>query len=481
MLQPAQNQPSGTQMPSSATSVTQTDKDIKRMEAGAPSSSSVSTVVADANVEQKEEEAAGANTLGELEKKETLMSIRSPAAFPDGGFQAWACTFGAFCCLFCSFGWINVIGIFQGYYQQNQLKEYSPSTVSWVGSLEIFCMFSGGAVVGKFYDAYGPRYIVLLGTFLHVFGIMMASISTEFYQLALSQGICSAIGASLIFYGAMSSVSTWFYKRRAFALGITASGSSLGGVIFPIMIRRLIVTVGFGWSMRITAFLILFMMVFANLTVRSRLPPKGMTPWVLSEFISPFKELPYASIVVGGFLFFFGMFLPFNYLPVYAQRNGMSDDLSNYLVAILNASSIFGRIIPGYIGDKMGRFNMMVLITYASGILVFALWIPGTGNIPTIIFAALYGFTTGAFVSLIPALAAQISDIREIGVRNGAMFAVVSVAALTGNPIGGALVSTYDGGYLELQIFAGAVIMAGSTAFLTARWSLSGWKIRAKV
>jgi len=183
-------------------------------------------------------------------------------------------------------------------------------------------MFSGGAVVGKFYDAYGPRYIVFLGTFLHVFGIMMASISTEFYQLALSQGICSAIGASLIFYGAMSSVSTWFYKRRAFALGITASGSSLGGVIFPIMIRRLIVTVGFGWSMRITAFLILFLMVFANLTVRSRLPPKGMTPWVLSEFISPFKELPYSSIVVGGFLFFFGYVsrsllpsLPFSQTP----------------------------------------------------------------------------------------------------------------------------------------------------------------------
>jgi len=166
---------------------------------------------------------------------------------------------------------------------------------------------------------------------------------------------------------------------------------------------------------------------------------------------------------------------------VYAQRNGMSADMSSYLVAILNASSIFGRIIPGYIGDKVGRFNMMVLITYASGILVFALWIPGTGSVPTIFFAALYGFTTGAFVSLIPALTAQISDIREIGVRNGAMFAVVSVAALTGNPIGGALVSKYDGGYLGLQIFAGTTIVAGSTAFLAARWSLSGWKIRAKV
>jgi len=175
------------------------------------------------------------------------------------------------------------------------------------------------------------------------------------------------------------------------------------------------------------------------------------------------------------------MFLPFNYLPLYAQRNGMSAELANYLVAILNAASIFGRIIPGYLGDKVGRFNMMVLITYASGMLVLVLWIPGTGNTATIIFSALYGFTTGAFVSLIPALSAQISDIRHIGVRTGGMFGVVSIAALTGNPIGGVLIDKYDGGYLGLQIFAGSAIMAGSTAFLAARWVVSGGKLKAKV
>lgn len=40
-------------------------------------------------------------------------------------------------------------------------------------------------------------------------------------------------------------------------------------------------------------------------------------------------------------------------------------------------------------------------------------------------------------MSLAPALIAQISDIRQIGVRTGSMFMVVSVAALVGTPIGG--------------------------------------------
>jgi MFS family permease len=69
-------------------------------------------------------------------------------------------------------------------------------------------MFFGGAFIGKFFDAYGPRYILLLGTFMHVFGIMMASISYKYWHFVLSQGICSAVGASMIFYPAVSCVST---------------------------------------------------------------------------------------------------------------------------------------------------------------------------------------------------------------------------------------------------------------------------------
>ncbi|KAF8250049.1 MFS general substrate transporter [Wilcoxina mikolae CBS 423.85] len=478
MSQLYQSQPNA-QPPSTATSVTLEAERIKQIEAGSVVSTSTSTGEVVAGEVSKEDATEG--HVEELEKQETYVSQHNPRAFPDGGLKAWLCVFGAFCCLFCSFGWINAVGIFQSYYQSNQLKAYSPSSIAWISGLETFFMFFGGAIVGKMFDAYGPRYILLLGTFLHVFGLMMASISHEYWHFVLSQGICSAVGASMIFYPAVGSVSTWFYKRRAFALGITASGSSLGGVIFPIMIRRLIVHVGFGWSMRITAFLILAMMVIANLTLVSRLSPQGATPWTICEFTRHFKDFPYTLMVCASFLFFFGMFLPFNYLPLYGLRHDMSVDLANYLISILNAASIFGRIIPGYIGDKIGRFNMMVMISYLSTFLVFALWTPSTGSIPIILFAALYGFSTGAFVSLAPALVAQISDIREFGVRSGALFAVVSFGALTGNPIAGALVSKYDGGFRGAQIFAGSMLMGASALFLATRWKLAGSKLKTKV
>ncbi len=261
----------------------------------------------------------------------------------------------------------------------------------------------------------------------------------------------------MIFYPAMTSTTTWFFKKRAFALGVMAAGSSLGGVIFPIMVERIIARSGFGWAMRASAFLILGLLIYANFTIKSRLPPMPK-PWRLLDFVTPFKELPFFLTVFASFLFFFGMFLPFTFIILSAEHDGMSVSLAGYLLAILNAVSVFGRTLPGFIADKVGRYNTMIVTTFLSTILVLALWLPARGNVPYILFAAFYGFTSGAFVSLAPALIAQISDIRQIGVRSGSMFMVISFAVLVGNPIGGALVVAEGGSYTHLQIFGGVSV-----------------------
>ncbi|RDL31922.1 uncharacterized protein BP5553_09324 [Venustampulla echinocandica] len=401
----------------------------------------------------------------------------NPADFPDGGLEAWLVVLGGWCSLFCSFGWINCIGVFQEYYQTNLLSQYSPSTVSWIPSLEVSMMFLGGPIFGKVFDTFGPRYLLLIGTFFHVFGLMMASLSTEYYQFLLSQGMCSSLGASAVFYASMSSVGTWFFKNRAAAFGVMASGSSLGGVIFPIFVSKLIPQIGFPWTMRAAAFMILGMLGIANFTVKSRLTPKPKK-FDIMEFITPLREPAFALICAASFLFFFGTFLPFNYIILQAQKHGMSNNLSVYVVSILNAASIFGRILPGIFADRIGRFNVMIMTTGFSAIIVFALWLPSASNAPIIVFALLYGFSSGAFVSLAPSLLAQISPIREIGVRSGTLFAIVSIAGLTGNPIGGALLSKDHGDFLYLQIFCGATMTAGTLVFVASRWVQCGFKMK---
>jgi MFS family permease len=91
------------------------------------------------------------------------------------------------------------VGIFQSYYEFGPLKDYDSSTISWIPSLEIFFLFFLGPAVGFLFDKYGPTPLILVGTFLHVFGLMMASLATEYYQFLLAQGVCSAIGLSFLY------------------------------------------------------------------------------------------------------------------------------------------------------------------------------------------------------------------------------------------------------------------------------------------
>jgi len=438
----------------------------------------------------------------DLEKANSTTDVTAPgpmdpSSFPDGGLKAWLVVFGGACRLSVSFGWINCkspihlfhncnlltmttgIGVFQAYNQTALLSSYSPSTIAWISSIEAFMMFALGPIFGFVYDSHGPRLLLLFGSFCHVFGLLMASISASYYQILLSQGICSAMGASAIFYAATCAVCTWFFHHRALALGIIAAGSSVGGVIFPILVEHLLPKIGFPWTMRVAAFAILGILIIANVTLKSRLPPTPH-PFVFGAFIKPLREPPFALMVLGSFFLFFGFFLPYNFVILQAEAIGMSRSLSAYLVAILNGASIFGRTIPPYLADRRGRFNVTIIMTVFSGIICLAIWLPSESNAPVIVFIALYGFSSGAVVSVAQACVAQIGDIREFGLRNGVLWAIAGITALCGNPIGGALLAD-EAGFVHLEIFTGVMILVGTLGWLAVRWSLVGWRIWVKV
>lgn len=102
------------------------------------------------------------------------------------------------------------------------------------------------------------------------------------------------------------------------------------------MVSRLIDEVGFGWAMRISAFLILALLTFANLTIRSRITPHAK-PLSLGDFTNPFKEPAFVLAVIGNFLFGFGVFIPVTYIVVQATADGMGQNLAQYLVPLINA------------------------------------------------------------------------------------------------------------------------------------------------
>lgn len=118
----------------------------------------------------------------------------------------------------------------------------------------------------------------------------------------------------------------------------------------------------------------------------------------------------------------------------------------------------------------------MIGVALLSTLVTLAVWIPArTSSAGVVVFTALFGFASGGFVSLMPTLIAQISDIRQIGVRTGVAMAVMSFGALTGSPIAGAIVQSQDGGYVGLQVFCGLCMGVSAVVFVFARGAYGGW------
>ena len=77
----------------------------------------------------------------DVETADTSPATKEVDGFSDGGLSAWLTVFGAFLALFCSFGQMNAFGTFQSWYTTHQLRDLHPSTVAWIGSVQLWVFF----------------------------------------------------------------------------------------------------------------------------------------------------------------------------------------------------------------------------------------------------------------------------------------------------------------------------------------------------
>lgn len=196
-----------------------------------------------------------------------------------------------------TWGFINTFGVFQTYYVTALGRP--PSDISWIGSIQIFLLFFIGTLTGRVTDAGYFRPVLLLGSAFQVVGIFTSAQATQYWQLFLSQGICMGIGNGCLFCPTMAVLSTYFARKRMFAIGVAACGAATGGLVFPSMARELLPGVGFAWTMRAIGFIQLASLVVANAVLRTRIPPRrtgALVDW------AAFKELEYTFYAVGSFL-----------------------------------------------------------------------------------------------------------------------------------------------------------------------------------
>ncbi|KAJ5179189.1 hypothetical protein N7492_002399 [Penicillium capsulatum] len=434
------------------------------------------------DVEQK----VFADTSAAQDAEHANASVEAPAASPDKdpelifdtGLLSWLQVLGSFFCFFNSWGIINTWGAYQTYYEQDLLAGTSSSSIAWIGSLQSFLLMLIGVITGPLFDAGYFRGLLSFAAVMLPFGLMMTSLATKYWHLILAQGICVGMAAGCLFIPSVAILPQYFRRKRGFANGLAASGSSIGGVIYPIMFNQLQQKVGFPWATRALGFLCFGTICFSLSIMRVRFQPKDKRKLYQ---LGAFKEPAFCLFAAAMFLGFLGFYNFLFYVQSYAIETGIVDNnLGFYLLSMLNAASTFGRIGPNFIADHTGPLNMLTPAVTVTSILAFV-WIRVHTVPGIIVLAVLYGFFSGGFVSLPPVVMATMTpDVRDLGTRLGMLFAIISIGLLIGTPIGGAILNdTHQ--YLGVQLFTACCLIAAAVLMGFLRFVRSGLRVKAKV
>ncbi|GLA29760.1 hypothetical protein AnigIFM63604_011053 [Aspergillus niger] len=397
-------------------------------------------------------------------------------SFPEGGKQGWLCVFGSFMGLTGSLGLVNSIGTFQAFLETHQLVQYGSGSTGWIFGTFTFLTFFCGIQIGPIFDACGPRYLVFSGSLLVMAMMISLGFCTEFWQFFLSIGVAGGIGTSLIFTPAIAAIGHFFWEKRGLATGIAAGGGSVGGVIFPLVLESLFDKTGFAWATRVVALLCLVCLATGCLLITSRLPTKPFSRENIAPDLKILKEPGFLLTTLSVFFIEWGLFVPISYISSYALTDGVNQRLSYQLLAILNAGSFFGRLVPGYMADFIGRFNTLIITVALCLVCNCCFWLPAEGNVPLLItYCCLFGFSSGSNISLTPVCIGQLCRTEHYGRYYATAYTVVSISTLTGVPIAGEILTRCGGNYWGLILFTICCYAAGLGCAIGVKIIHCGW------
>ncbi|CCH44299.1 Riboflavin transporter [Wickerhamomyces ciferrii] len=439
------------------------------------------------------------SAIHEINENESISLLDEDLEFPEGGLKANLVVFGSFMGLVPVFGMLNSAGAIEAYVSSHQFAKAGASVVSWIFSINIFIAFSSSIFSGSFFDRNGARAPMSIGAVLFSAGLFATGNAKNVYQFVLAFGVVNGLGLGMMMSPLIGVVSHYFKRNRATALSCASTGGSIGGIVFPLILRSLYPKVGFKWALRIVSFICLFCFAFSLIFVKERFSnkieaddeeeeqPKSTK---LRKFIKIYllDIFDYKSLLEAKFVFCTLavalsesslMVIIINF-PSYAIKRGFSENTSYLLITIVNTTGVLGRYIPAYIADKfLGRFNVVILTLIGCLLVSFILWLPFGYSLKILYsYAALYGFCSGSILSLSPVCCGQISRTDQFGKRFSTMYLIVSLVMLICIPIGGAVIG--DGSidrYNKMIIYAGMLNVGGIISYFMCRYSCVGLKL----
>ena len=333
------------------------------------------------------------------------------------------------------------------------IEQFGWSRALTAGAMSLQRMESGGVspFVGWFIDKFGPRNVMLFGTFLTALGFILLSRIQELWQfyaafLVLTLGL--SFGTFLI---VTTAVANWFVENRSKALSFTMAGSGLGGVLVPVVIW-LIATTDWRTGLVVVGIGCLAVGIPVSFVMRSRpedyglLPDGASLPEYSGNQTPSSDSTPRRSALSGEVTLttrealksrvfwqlaiamgVSGMVISASIHQIPAITSfGISRNVAGFAILGVSIFSVVGRLGSGFFGDRLDKRQVIAvaLLFQFIGTMVFAF----TSEIwHLVVFVITWGFGFGASIPVRFALIADLFGRRHYGSIMGTLMTTSAV------------------------------------------------------
>jgi MFS family permease len=405
----------------------------------------------------------------------------------------------SFLLTFTACGLNFAFGVYQELYETSEGPFHgnvSPAKIDLIGTLAVSLMTIGAPFASAWTRMYSPRTVTLFGGILFAVANILASFGTNLWLFILTQGFLLGCGTCLSYIPAVTVAPGWFDQRRGLAMGIILSGTGVGGVAWAPLLRYLNATIGFRNTMRATGVLSFSLILLSSLVLkwehtadlqhrrenetRARRQRRFDIPLANWNIV---RSRTFVAQATGAILQAAAYYTPIYFFSSYARTLGYSDIAGANFIALSNASSACGKIFLGFLADRYGRLNALVLCTVISAVSTIGLWLPSSvlqnqhfSRGLFLAFSSIYGVTAGAYVSLFPTALAEQFGVQNFASINGLLYMLRGIGTLIGTPVAGSFIHRHSGvsshlasGFERMSIMVGCLLMGASMAVSWAR------------
>lgn len=324
---------------------------------------------------------------------------------------------------------------------------------------------------GRAQDKFGPRLVALLGGILFGTGLIASGFAKSPAVMVLTFGVIGGIGIGLGYSATTPCAIKWFHSsKKGVISGIVVSGVGLAPVYIAPLTAYFLKLYGIQQTFIILGVIALVAIVIFSLILKN--PPADFIPAQQSDTkkavtraSNNFSWVEMLKTKQFYFLWLIYLLSATAGLMLIAHMASIAGTQAAWkagfvLVVVLSAFNALGRVIIGFLSDKIGRKSSMVVVflVQAVNMFVFASYT----SIPLLILgAAIAGLAYGSLFSLMPSVTADFFGVKNLGVNYGLVFSGWGIAAIIG-PILGGLVVVKSGTYTASYIVSGVLLLVGT-------------------